>query len=412
MKWGLEKTEALLSDADQPHLSYPTIHVAGTNGKGSTAAMIASVLRVSGLRVGLYTSPHLRHFAERIRVDGRPVDPDRLLAEAAILEDSMARRHPTFFESATVLAFHTFRSLAVDVAVVEVGLGGRLDATNVIRPEVSAITSIALDHADYLGSSLTDIAREKAGILKEGVPAVTAASDPQIVRVLREVADSVGAPLKVVDRRKLEVLGISLNGTRVRVSGGPRAVLFEPLDLEIPLIGEHQAVNALVALEVLDLLPDSLRPDRRDVIRGLSSVFWPGRMQVARDGAFRWLFDIAHNPASVETLVASLRRLNLSGPRIAVVGVLGDKDWRTMLPPLAEYADRTFLTVPPSAARDRVWDPEAASRALGNIGHFEVVPDFAEALDRARGQAGAGTVVVTGSSHTVGDALEALDLPV
>lgn len=407
VKWGLEKTEQLLSDAGDPHLAYPTIHIAGTNGKGSTAAMVSSVLKSSGLRVGLYTSPHLRHFSERIRVDGRPVDPDRLLDEAESLEDSMARLHPTFFESATVLAFQAFRSLEVDVAVVEVGLGGRLDSTNVIRPEASAITSIALDHADYLGDTLLEIAREKAGILKKDVPTVTAVSDPEVLAILREVADSVGAPLTAIKRARLQVLNVSMSGTEVHVDETP-----EPLHFELPLIGEHQAVNALLAIELLARLPDTLRPETSDVIHGLSSVFWPGRMQIARDGAFRWLFDIAHNPASVETLTTSLARLDLPRPRIAVVGVLGDKDWRTMLPPLVEYADQVLLTIPPSAAPERVWDPHDAARTLDAGPRVQVVPDFGDALDRARELADSGTVVVTGSSHTVGDALEALDLPV
>lgn len=369
--------------------------------------MISSVLKHAGLRVGLYTSPHLRHFAERIRVNGRPVDPGRLLDEAGRLEESTARLHPTFFESATVLAFQTFRSLAVDVAVVEVGLGGRLDATNVIQPEAAAITSIALDHADYLGSTLVEIAREKAGILKPGVPTVTAVTDPDVLTVLHEVADSVGSPLTVVNRTRLEVVGMALSGTSVRMdtSAGP-------LEVELPLIGEHQAVNALLAVELLSRLPESLRPNATELIGGLAAVFWPGRMQVARDGAFRWLFDIAHNPASVQTLRASLDHLELPHPRVAVIGVLGDKDWQAMLPPLVDYADRVILTIPPSAAPERVWDPHAAARTLDAGASLEVVPDFGAALNRARGIANSGTVLVTGSSHTVGDALEALDLPV
>ncbi len=407
VKWGLGKTRALLADADDPHLAYPTIHIGGTNGKGSTAAVVASVLARSGLRVGLYTSPHLRHFSERVRIDGRPADPDVLLAQSRALAAAMERAQPTFFEAATVLAFHAFRSLEVDVAVIEVGLGGRLDSTNVVEPEVTAITSIALDHREYLGDTLPAIAAEKAGILKPEVPCVTPVAHPAVVDVIRDRAAQVGAPLHLVRAPDPSDIELSWQGTRFQAE-----TPYGDVALTLPLIGLHQATNACLAIRIVSLLPERLRPDRATVLEGLDRVFWPGRLQVERAKGVRWIFDIAHNPAAVHTLASSLDHLPGPQPDVALVGVLGDKDWPAMLPPLIHRARRVLLTVPPSAAPGRVWNPHTALASLECSDNVLVEEDFGRALSVATARAEGGTVLVTGSSHTVGDALEALDLPV
>lgn len=406
VKWGLEKMEAILAELGNPHKAYATLHVGGTNGKGSTSAMLASVLAQCGHRVGLYTSPHLRHFSERIRVAGRPVSPDRLLAEAEELRPILARSEPTFFEAATVLAFSSFRTLQVDVAVIEVGLGGRLDATNVVRPLVTAVTNVAMDHSAYLGNTLEAVAREKAGIFKPEVPAVTAVEEPDLRALLKGEAEARSADLHIVDPTEARRVEISLTGTHFDVDSP-----WGPLELSMPLIGAHQVKNSLVALAVLNRLPDHLRPHREGVIAGMQEVRWPGRVQVERARGTRWIFDIAHNPASVEALVATLDLLHIEPTPVALVGVLGDKDWKAMLPPILDRVSAAVLTVPPSALPGRAWDPRAARESVGNASCAEVEPDFSLALERALALGQGGTVLVTGSSHTVGDALEILDLP-
>ncbi|MDH3224308.1 MAG: Mur ligase family protein, partial [Gemmatimonadota bacterium] len=199
VEWGLERMEQALAALGDPHRAYRCLHVGGTNGKGSVASIWASVLRGAGRRAGLYTSPHLCSFRERIVVDGRPVAEDTLLDIARRLAPLISDLEVSFFEAATLLAFETFRQEGVEVAAIEVGLGGRLDATNVVHPEVTAITNVAMDHQDYLGETLDEIAREKAGIIKAGVPVVTAERRPGILAMFRERAEALGAPLTVVD---------------------------------------------------------------------------------------------------------------------------------------------------------------------------------------------------------------------
>lgn len=406
VRWGLEKTRSMLAATGDPHLRYPVLHVGGTNGKGSTAAMCARVLRAHGLRVGLYTSPHLTSFRERFQVDGSPVE-DALLEEVADgLVGVVRARSPSFFEATTVLGFLVFYRCRVDVAVVEVGLGGRLDATNVVVPAVSAITNVALDHADYLGGTLAEIAREKAGIVKPGVPLVTAETDPRVLRIFREVAARRRAPLHPVDPADVRDLTVDADGTRFVL----RSPLRGDLPLETPLIGEHQAANAALAVRMLEALPPEIRPDRGSVLRGIREVRWPGRMQIERLGGRTWIFDVAHNTAGVHAMARTLSRLRLPGRRILLVGILGDKDWHAMLPPLFGAVDGAVLTQPPSAVPERRWDPGSAVREVAPPPVTEIVPDFGSALERAASMAAGGTVVVTGSHHTVGDALRELGL--
>ncbi|HSR40856.1 MAG TPA: Mur ligase family protein, partial [Longimicrobiales bacterium] len=238
-EWELSRVERLLSEAGDPQLDYPSLHVGGTNGKGSVAALLSSVLRRRGLRVGLYTSPHLVRFRERYAVDGRPAAEDELLEAAASLRGGIVSHGLTFFEAATVLAFELFRREGVEAAVVEVGLGGRLDATNVLRPEVAAVTNVALDHAEYLGADLSAIAREKAAIAKPGVPFVTTETDPRVLEVLRSVAEERGAEFHAVDpARELEGVETGPDGTAFEVGTGA----WGRVRVRVPLAGRHQAV--------------------------------------------------------------------------------------------------------------------------------------------------------------------------
>ncbi|HEX5726092.1 MAG TPA: Mur ligase family protein [Longimicrobiaceae bacterium] len=409
IRWGLERTEALLAGVGDPHRRFRSLHVGGTNGKGSVSALCEAALRAAhpGRAVGLYTSPHLVSFAERIRIGGRPVERGALLACEARLRPEIERSGASFFEGTTAIAFLCLAEAGVEVAVVEVGLGGRLDATNVVHPVAAAVTNVARDHVEYLGDSLEEIAREKAGIFKPGVPVVVGESDPVPLAVLRRRAAEVGAPLAVLDEvARVEAVRVSLEGTRFRL----RSERWGARPLRVPLPGAHQARNAALAAELLGLLPDDLRPEWEAVEAGFAAARWPGRMQVEVRGGLTWIFDVAHNPAGVAALAAALDALSPPRPLVLVAAILADKAWGEMLPPLLARADAAILTVAPSSPPARRWDPEAAARALGDA-RVRVIPELEDALRRAETLAPYGTVLVTGSVHTVGDALAALEIP-
>jgi dihydrofolate synthase/folylpolyglutamate synthase len=405
VRWGLERTEQALAALGNPHHHFPVVHVGGTNGKGSVTTTVAAALGAAGLRVGCYTSPHLCSLRERIVVGGLALTEETLRARAAEMADVVARFGLTFFEAVTVLGFHAFAREGVDVAVIEVGLGGRLDATNVVRPLVSAVTNVQMDHADYLGGTLAEIAREKAGIVKAGVPFVLGETAPDLVAIFREVAARMGTPFHPVDApARLRDVELARDHTAFTVA--TRA--WGEVRLATPLVGLHQASNAVVAVEVLEHLPEGLRPGREALARGIAGVVHPGRDQIEVIEGRTWLFDVAHNTAGIQTLVDTLDRLDPPRPLVAVVGVLGDKDWPRMLPPLFSRADLAVLTQPPSAPPERRWDPGAVGAGLAGAGRIRVEEDFLAALAAAREAAGEGTVVVTGSCHTVGSALSAL----
>jgi len=404
IEWGLGRVEAFLGATGNPHLEIPCVHIGGTNGKGSVASSVATVLHCAGHRTGLYTSPHLCSFRERYRIGGLQVTDEDLRDLARELRPEIRRHSLTFFEAATGLAFHLFHRARVEVSVIEVGLGGRLDATNVVTPFITAITNVDLDHCDYLGSTLKEIAFEKAGIIKAGVPLITTEPDERIRSVFSKVCDSLGAPFMSIgsDPREMFIdVGEVSTGFRVATSE------WGELHLQTPLLGAHQAVNATLAVALLERMPPHLRPDRAVLMEGLARVHWPGRVQVERFDGATWVFDMAHNTAGAVALSSVLRRLELPRPVVVLTAVLGDKDWREMLPPLFERSDHAILTQAPTAPLDRRWDPHAAALDAGS-GIAEVQTDFDSALCRARELAGSGTIVVTGSAHTVGDALRLL----
>lgn len=404
--WGLERTERALEALNDPHRSYWSIHVGGTNGKGSVTSTLASILTANGSRTGCYTSPHLCSFRERILVDAGPLAEETLLQYAEEVREVVVRFGLTFFEAVTVLAFHAFAREGVEVTTLEVGLGGRLDATNVVLPEVAAVTNIAMDHADYLGDTLSEIAIEKAGIIKPGVPFVTAEQDPALLAVIREVATERGAPFSRLLGETIRDVAVTPNHTTFSLS----TRTWGDLEVRTPLVGHHQATNAALAVAILGELPDELRPDAAAILKGVGGVDYHGRDQVATVEGRTWLFDVAHNTAGIRSLVDTIDRLELPRPLIVLVGVLGDKDWRTMLPPLFSRADAAVLTQPPSAPEDRRWDPREAADAVESITLVRVVENFSEAVERAKERAGKGTVVVTGSVHTVGSAMQILGL--
>ena len=403
IRWGLARTERLLASVGDPQRFFRALHVGGTNGKGSVCASLDAALRADGRRVGLYTSPHLCSFRERIRLDGEPLGEGALLDAARRLWPAVEAERPSFFEATTALAFLALADAGADLVVAEVGLGGRLDSTNVLVPEIVVLTNVAMDHAQHLGNTPEAIAGEKAGIIKPGVPVVTAERAEAIRAIFRRRAQELGAPFHALRADEPAAVRPALTGTGFELETDA----WGPLHLTTPLPGAHQAVNAALAVRALELLPDALRPSRAAVVGGVARVRWPGRLQHEMVDGRDWLFDVAHNPAGVEALVSALPSLALPRPLVALVGILGDKDWSRMLPPLAAASGAMVLTEPPSAPPERRWDAAAVLARLPGVAG-EVQPDFARALERARALAGEGTVLVTGSFHTVGDALARL----
>ncbi len=411
---GLATIERLLALVGEPQMAFPAVHVGGTNGKGSTAAMLEAIFRAAGYRTGLYTSPHLLSFTERIRVDGAPIDEAGIVALTEQLRTLCAANfapeatslsgdrlpHPTFFELTTAMAFLHFRRFRVDAAMIEVGLGGRLDATNVILPRVAVITNIGLEHEEYLGRTVAEIAGEKAGIVKSEVPVVTGARG-EALEVIARAASTIGAPLvSVPDVYRWRVRESSLSGQVFDLDGpGGRYDA-----LRIPLIGRHQIDNAALAVAAVEAARQrGLSVDDDAVRRGLETTEWPGRLQIIQDTP-RVVFDGAHNPAGAHALATFLaeHRAEL-GRLILIFGVLTDKNWGAMLGCLAPLADEIILTRPPT---ERAADPERLRSAVqGHVG-TRVAPEPAEALGLARSIAGAAdTILVAGSLYTVAAAL-------
>jgi dihydrofolate synthase/folylpolyglutamate synthase len=392
IKFGLATTRELLALLGDPHLQIPVVHIGGTNGKGSVTALVSSALGAAGWRVGTYTSPHLVSFRERIMVDGVPIGEDAVAMWTGRLMADADRLEATFFETTTAMAFADLAARGAEVAVIEVGLGGRLDSTNVVRPLVSAVTKIEMDHQKYLGETLEAIAREKAWIAKPGAPFVVGETRPELIEVLRrEAAASVRAidPDPTADVRVVE--------PEARYPGA------------LALRGAHQRRNAAVAAAVLEALPPPFRPGAEAVEQGFATATIPGRL----DRRGKWLFDVAHNPDGVAALCRALSDLAPRRPIHALVSILGDKAWPEMLVQLDQVVDRGVLTVTPSA-EGRRWDLAWLRKWLRDPNrpparaHWQLVPDFPEALGKV--QDGAGTVLVTGSFHTVGDVMEKLGL--
>jgi dihydrofolate synthase/folylpolyglutamate synthase len=390
---------ALAAVLGHPERRFSSLLVAGTNGKGSTAAIVDSIARSARLRVGLTTSPHLERVTERIRIGGEELASERL---AALLErvfataEQRALAPPTYFEATIAAAFLAFAEGSVDLAVVEVGLGGRLDATNAVEPLLAVVTPVQLDHTELLGPTLAAIAREKAGIFRPGVPALLAAQEPEAGAALAAEAARLGAPLHRVEEE------VAIVRAAWRGLGGHALELSTPLrsyTLALPLAGEHQLGNAATAVRAAELLAARFPAlDAGAIARGVAAVRWPGRLEsIALPGhATRLLLDAAHNPDGCAALARFLDRL--AEPFDLLFGVLADKEAARMLPPLAARARRVTLTRPDS---ERALDPARLAPLLAPRADLGVVSDPAAALAAALAPA-PPLLVVCGSLFLVG----------
>ena len=394
----LERMRAAVARRGHPEARWPALHVAGTNGKGSAAAMLDAVLTAAGYRTGLYTSPHLIDFSERMRVGGRTIPHAAVVELVAELRADLepAGIALTHFEFATLIAFEWFARVGIDVGVIEVGLGGRLDATNLVRPAATAITSIAVDHVEYLGPDLASIAAEKAGIAKPGVPLAVGRLPAEAMRVVLARAAEVGAPVARV-------------GVDARLEAGREGLAFSGLGLtwdrlRLGLGGAFQHDNAAVALTTLALVRERF-PCSSDAVReGLTRTRWPGRLAVIRELPLI-LLDGAHNPAGAAALAAELPGVVGDRPLVLVFAVMGDKDWRAMLEPLLPRVKRVIVT----RVSRRGADPGAVAAALAPRVPAEALEDARAALNAAVERAEANdAVLVTGSLFLVGEAYAVL----
>jgi dihydrofolate synthase/folylpolyglutamate synthase len=400
VKFGLDRTVGLLEALGNPHRAYPVIHVAGTNGKGSSLATAEALLRGRGLRVGKYTSPHLVDFRERILVNRAPIEADAVVEFVERWTPLVEQLGATFFEATTAMAFDAFARAEVDVALIETGLGGRLDSTNVVDPVSAGVTSIGWDHMEYLGHTLDEIALEKAGIFKRGRPAVIGEMTPGIRDLLRGRATEVGArPLVVADAITVADIEVAPGGTSATF-----AMNGERERLHTPLTGRHQAYNLAFTLSLLNAAGPDYRFSLREASPLLEDVSLPGRFQ--RIG--KYIFDVAHNADGARVLAETLRAVMPARPVRVLFCALRDKEWKEMLTTLAPSVDSFVLTDAPTAPASRAWNLEEARDFLRRAGiPGEIARTFDEALDQFED---AATILVTGSFHTVGDAMACLQV--
>ncbi len=396
----------LLAAMGDPHTRFPAIHIAGTKGKGSTAAMCESCLRAAGFRTGLYVSPHLHTFRERIQVDGRKIGRDQVVALVDEFRPLIERvPDVTYFEVITAMGFLYFARSQVDIAVVEVGLGGRLDATNVLTPEVSAITSLSLEHTYLLGDTLAEIAYEKAGIIKPGVPVVSAPQRAEALQVLENVSRERRSPLTLVGRDwEYEPGPADLDGQFLTVH---RTVSGSELDGEywIPLLGRHQLENCTSGIAALDILRrQGWRIDAGAVHEGLRTVNWPGRMEIiSREPLI--VADGAHNPYSVQVLRRALEEWFPGRRWTLIFGASADKDIGGMLESLLPISDYVIVT---RSDHPRAASPVELADAVAAVGGgARICVNVKRSLSHALAEMSAGDgLLVTGSTYLVADARE------
>ncbi len=413
MKFGLRNIKALLKSVGNPEQTFPSIHIAGTNGKGSTACFLASIGIEARYKTGLYTSPHLVRFTERISINGREIREQRLVQYARQLRTAIESVRATFFEATTCIAFLYFSDEQIDLAIIEVGLGGRLDATNVLKPLVSIITNISHYHTEFLGSSISSIANEKAGIIKQTTPCVTGSTDLTVLRTLHRISRIRHSAL--YEARKL----VTLQSTNVSKQEHCANISTSRLTIRnarIGLNGKHQASNAQLAIAALEVLFQNplygqrfKRINRNTIVRGLSRIRkntgLHGRLETLQKNR-RYILDVAHNPAAIRTVISSLNPRTFRN-LIVVFGVMKDKDYVQMLKEIGRLAS---MVVPVSPSTPRAMSENGLYRELQRLGisakhggsvrrGLRVANALSERLDR---------LLITGSHYVVGEAMNYL----
>ena len=410
--FNLTRMQRLATALGNPQRQFMSVHIAGTKGKGSTAHMVAAMLQRSGYKVGLYTSPHFVSICERVRVNGDQISEAefaRLVAKVAPVVEKETKDAFTFFEIMTAAAFQHFADQGVDIAVLETGLGGRLDSTNIVKPEVCAITSISYDHMAQLGRTLPAIAEEKAGIIKTGIPVITGPQEPEVTKVLKEAAKKVDAPLRIVG----EDIEFSYRFEKSRAAGPHTRVCMSTSSsrfdhVQVPLLGEHQAHNCGIALAVIDALRErGMKIAEQDAIDGLEKLTVPGRLEIIRQQP-RTVVDGAHNAASIAALMRAIGQNINYDSMVVIFGCSVDKDIDGMLSQLQLGADKIIFT---STGPVRSADPhELHQRFAEKTQKMAMVePDLKDAFRVACNCVGRDDLVcVTGSMYLVGRAMTEL----
>ncbi len=402
-KPGLERTQLLLEAMGNPQDSLRFIHIAGTNGKGSTAAMTASILRKAGYRVGLFTSPCLYKFNERIQINGEHISDEDLAEVTSFVQPLAAAQedHPTEFELVSCIGFEYFKRKGCDIVVLEVGMGGALDSTNVIRvPEVAVLTNIGLDHTDFLGNTLAEIAETKSGIIKEGGNAVLYPGQPEVEQVVESICNQRNVRLKKADFATLRRISHSLEGQTFDC--GNRK------GLELPLLGDHQLHNAAVVLSIVDtLIEKGWNITEQHIREGMQAVTWPGRFDIVRRDPL-FIIDGGHNPQCIEALTLNIRDYLAGRKIVALTGVLADKDYGQMYQPVLPFVDEFVCITPPSPrkleARDLAIHLEKAGAKATAC---DSIPEGVRTAIQKAGET--GVVLCFGSLYSIADIRSALD---
>jgi dihydrofolate synthase/folylpolyglutamate synthase len=432
IKFGLSKTENLLKAFGNPHKNLPAIHIAGSNGKGSVAALLASIYKQAGYKVGLFTSPHLIDFRERFQINGRMIGKGQTLALIKEIQDKThSLEPPTFFEFVTAMALLFFKREKVDLAIMETGLGGRLDATNIVRPLISVITTISLEHQEYLGKTLKSIAWEKGGIIKEKVPLVTGVTQKKVRMILEEMCREKQAPMFLAGRdfgtrntgqgqfayfgfricslgslpSRLHRDGFPVSnfgkGKKNTPNQNPQSAISIP-KLKVALLGEHQIKNAGLALSVVRLLNQKYPVSEEMIRKGLETVQWPGRLEMVGENP-RIVLDGAHNPGAMRTLTENIPKVFSFKKLFLIFGMMKDKQLKETFNYLIPLADKIFLT---RAEYDRSADPQDLQPFLeGKNVPYGLFPALPEAIEAAEEEAGPeDLIIITGSLFIVGEA--------
>ena len=411
IKLGLENPGKLMDILGRPEMSFRSIHIAGTNGKGSTSAIIASILREHGFRTGLFTSPHLVSFTERIRINNVPISESDVIRLASYVRNVIAGTDlkPTFFEVVTAMAFYYFAHEKVDWAVVEVGMGGRLDATNVLFPQASIITNISLEHTEFLGKNIPEIAFEKAGIIKPSVPLVTAVGQPDALKVIEDTVKKLDAEMHLYGKDfKGEITSMDKAMLSFNYSGYK-----DYNNLSLPLAGRHQLYNASLAIRTCEILMQKGLSINEDTIyNGITNLNFEGRLEQVSEMP-PIILDGAHNPHAAETLAAAIKELFPDKKIILIAGVMKDKDTKGILKPLTDISETIILTMPKG---ERAAHPQRLKEAIVAPQSYRPRPEsikitntVEEAIGLARILWKQGDIIlITGSFYTTGEAKEVL----